>query len=59
MMPTSACLQEPDIAISWEVLPVPDKYRGGGSQPTIGLSTGYRVEELKKGSKELKGFAAP
>ena len=24
-MPTSACWQEPDIAVSWEALPVPDK----------------------------------
>jgi hypothetical protein len=38
---------------------VPDKYRGRCSQPTIVLSTGSPVEELKKGLKELKGFAAP
>jgi hypothetical protein len=30
-MPTRACWQEPDIAVSWEALPVPDKYRGGSS----------------------------
>jgi hypothetical protein len=30
-MPTGACWQEPDIASSWEVLPVPDKYRSGCS----------------------------
>jgi hypothetical protein len=35
---------------------VPDKCRGGCSQPTIGLSTGSPVEELEKGPKELKGF---
>jgi hypothetical protein len=57
-MPTSACWQEPDIAVSWEALPVCDKYRSGGSQPSIGLSTGSPVEELEKGPKELKGFAA-
>jgi hypothetical protein len=38
---------------------VPDKYRGGCFQPTIGLSTGLPVEELEKGPKELKGFASP
>jgi hypothetical protein len=38
---------------------VPDKYRGGYSQPTIGLNTGSSMEELEKGPKELKGFAAP
>jgi hypothetical protein len=42
-MPTSACCHEPDIAVSWETLQVPDKYRGGCAQPTIGLSTGYRL----------------
>ena len=39
-MPTSACRQEPDITVSWEALPEPDKYRGECSQPTTGLSTG-------------------
>ena len=47
-MPTSACLQEPDIAVSREALPVPDKYRGGCSQPTFELSTGFPMEELDK-----------
>jgi hypothetical protein len=58
-MPTSACWQKPDIAVSGEALPVPDKYRGGCSQPFIGLSTGSPMEEIEKGPKELKGFAAP
>jgi hypothetical protein len=30
-MPTRAWWQEPDVAVSWEALPVPDKYRGGCS----------------------------
>jgi hypothetical protein len=30
-MPTSACWQEADIAVSWEDLPVPNKYTGGYS----------------------------
>jgi hypothetical protein len=38
---------------------MPDKYRGGYSQPTIGLSTGSPMEVLEKGLKELKGFANP
>jgi hypothetical protein len=58
-MPTSACWQEPDLAVSWEALPVPDKYRSGFSQPSIGLSTRSPMKELEKGPKELKGFAAP
>jgi hypothetical protein len=45
-IPTSACWQESDIAVSWEALPVPDKYRSGCSQPSIGLSTGSPMEEL-------------
>jgi hypothetical protein len=58
-MPRSVCWEEPDIAVSWEALPVPDKYRCGCSQPTIRLSTGSPMEELEKGPKELKGFAVP
>jgi hypothetical protein len=40
-------------------MPEPDKYSGGCSQPTIGISTGSPMEELEKGLKELKGFATP
>ena len=36
---------------------MPEKYRGGCSQPSIGLSTGFPMDELEKGLKELKGFA--
>jgi hypothetical protein len=58
-MSTSGCGQTPDIAISEEAPPVPDKYRGGSSKPTIRLSTGSPVKELEKGSKELNVFSAP
>jgi hypothetical protein len=37
---------------------VSDKYRGGCSQPNIGLRTGLPMEEQEKLLKELKGFAA-
>ena len=57
-MPTSACWLEPDIAVSWEALPVPDKYRSGCSQSSIGWSIGFPMKELKKVPKELKGSAA-
>jgi hypothetical protein len=33
-MPRSACWQEPDIGVSWKVLPEPDKYRGECSPPS-------------------------
>jgi hypothetical protein len=58
-MPTSACWQEADIAVSWEALLVSDKFRSRCSQSINGLSTGCPVEELEKGPKELKKFAAP
>jgi hypothetical protein len=38
---------------------VPDKYRSGCSQPSMGLSTGSPMKDLEKGSKELRGFTAP
>jgi hypothetical protein len=49
------CQEESDIAVSWEALPESDKYRGGCSQPTIGLSKGFLMEEKLK---ELRGFTA-
>jgi hypothetical protein len=58
-IPTRFFLREPDKAVSWEALPVPDKYRSGCSQPSIGLSKESPMKELEKGPKELKGFAAP
>jgi hypothetical protein len=57
-MQTSACWEDSDIVISWETLPVPDKYRSGCSQQTIGLSTGSPMKELEKEPKELKEFAS-
>jgi hypothetical protein len=37
---------------------VPDKYRDGCSQPSIGWSIVSPVKELERVPKELKGFAA-
>ena len=47
------------MAVSGGALPEPYKYRGRCSKPTIGLRAGSPMEELKKGLKELKGFAIP
>jgi hypothetical protein len=58
-MPTSTCWQEPVIAVSWEALPVPGKYRDGCLQSSIRQSTESPMKELEKVPKELKGFAAP
>ena len=38
---------------------MPDKYRGGCLQTTIGLRAGSPMEELENGLKELRGFTAP
>jgi hypothetical protein len=44
-MPTRASWHELDIAVSWEALPVSDKYRSGCSQSSIGwvLSPQWRI----------------
>jgi hypothetical protein len=58
-MSTRACLQEPDIAVFWEPLPVPGKCRSGCSQSSIGWSTRSPKKELEKVPKKLKGTEAP
>jgi hypothetical protein len=58
-MSRSACLQEPDIAVSLEALPESDQYLFRCLQPTIGLSMGTPMEELEKGLKKMKWFATP
>ena len=40
-------------------MPVPDKYRTGCLQSSIGQSTESPMKKLEKVPKELKGFAAP
>jgi hypothetical protein len=39
--PTGFCWQDPDIAVSFEAVPVPGKYRSGCSQSSIRLNTGH------------------
>ena len=56
-MPERFCLQDPDIALSCESMPMPGKYRSGFSQSTIGWNTGPLMKELEKVPKELKGSA--
>ena len=46
-----------DVAISFEAMPVPGKYRSECSQSSIGWNTGSLVKVLEKVSKELKGSA--
>jgi hypothetical protein len=52
------CSFQPVIAVPREALPVPDKYNGGCSQPTTGLSTVSPMEELENEPNDMKGFAA-
>jgi hypothetical protein len=51
------CLRDPDIAVSCEAMPGPNKHKSGCSQSAIGWITGPPVEELEKVPKELKGSA--
>jgi hypothetical protein len=46
-----------DIAVSYEVMPVPGKYGSGCSQSSIGWNTGLPMEELEKVPKEQKRSA--
>jgi hypothetical protein len=58
-MPTSVRWQMHDIAVSWESLPVPDKYRSDCTHTAL-YWTEHRVSNRgDKGPKELKEFAAP
>jgi hypothetical protein len=45
------------MAVSYEAMPVPGKYRSGCSQSSIRWNTGAPMEELEKAPKELKGPA--
>jgi hypothetical protein len=56
-MPARFWWQDPDIAVSYEAMPVPGKYRSGCSQSSIRWNTGPPMEKLEKASKELKGSA--
>jgi hypothetical protein len=58
-MPTRACWQQPDITVSCEALPVPDKYRSWCSQSSIRWSTRSPMKEPEKVPMELKGTEAP
>jgi hypothetical protein len=56
-MPERFCLQDPDITLSCESMPMPGKYRSGCSQSSIRWNTGPLMKELEKVPKELKGIA--
>jgi hypothetical protein len=46
------------IAVSYEAMPLPGKYRSGCSQSSIRWNTGLPKEKLEKAPKELKGSAS-
>ena len=56
-MPTSACWQEPDTAVSWEALPVPDKYRSGCSQPSMDGAQGPQWSSWSHHQKKKFSFS--
>jgi hypothetical protein len=56
-MPERFCCRDPVIAVSYEAIPVPGKYRNGCSQSSIRWNTGSPMEKLEKAPKELKGPA--
>jgi hypothetical protein len=57
-IPTRASWQEPDIAVSQEALPVPDKYRSVYSQPSIGLNRGSN-EGAPESTQGVEGVCSP
>jgi hypothetical protein len=58
-MSRSACWQEPDVFVSWEALSEPEKHRGGCSQPTIELSTGYPNGGVRERTEEAERLCNP
>jgi hypothetical protein len=56
-IPARFCFKDPDIAVSYEAMTVPGKYRSGCSQSSIGWDTGTPVKKVEKTHKELKGSA--
>ena len=56
-IPTLACWQEPNMAISWEAQPFLGKKRGWCSQTNIRLIMGFPVDKIQEELKELNGFA--
>jgi hypothetical protein len=44
------------LAVSREALQGPEKYGRGSSQPSIGISIETPMEDIEKGTKELKEF---
>jgi hypothetical protein len=57
LMSARFCWMDPVIAVSYEAMPVPGKYRSGFSQSSIEWNTVPPMEELEKVPKELKGSA--
>jgi hypothetical protein len=56
-MSEKVCLQDSDIALFYESMPMPGKYRSGCLQLSIGWNTGPLMKELEKVPKELKRSA--
>jgi hypothetical protein len=46
--PNPDTIENPDIAVLYEAMPGPGKYRSGCSQSSIGCNTGPPMEKLEK-----------
>jgi hypothetical protein len=53
-MPAKFCWRDPDIGLFCEAMPVPDIYRSGCSQSSIGWNTEPLLKELEKVPMELQ-----
>jgi hypothetical protein len=58
-MPRSACWKEPDMAVSWEALPEPYKYRGRCSQAIIGRTSGSPIGGARERNEGIEGVCNP
>ena len=58
-MPTRACWQEPDIAVSCEAMPVPGKYRSRCSQSSIRWNTGPPNRRARESTQGAEGVCNP
>jgi hypothetical protein len=55
LMPKCAWCKEPDMAVSWEALPEPYKYRGWCSKSTTGLCTAVPKGGVRERTEGVEG----
>jgi hypothetical protein len=55
----SACWWKPDMAVSWESLPEPDKVSSRSLKPNIGLSFGVPNGGIGERTEGAEGLIVP